>query len=168
VVVFGKYYDEFLKLNKDIEESYKLAKCGVQVLSNEEAVLNGFNVKNHYITDYDYKFIILAENTPSKPIPPLSQVMQKGIKPILDEIGDRIRASKNYRIAEKDGKFWIEKLVINKTFSVGGLIFDVQQEWKCVPNPLFSKSLNESKKDLEDLIEKEIIKQSNKTKYNYL
>jgi hypothetical protein len=157
------------KLNKLIQQRDKAVEF-IRLPNSENKNENLIEINRCFVE----KVYILAETKkPSTHPPPIQEprVIKEGEqpkKPTLDDIGDRIRMSKNYRIAENEGKFWIEKLVINKNFSVGGLIFDVQQEWKCVPNPLFSKSLNESKKDLEDLIEKEIIKQSNKTKYNYL
>jgi hypothetical protein len=110
-------------------------------------------------------------------------------KPTLDEIGDRIRASKNYRIAEKDGVFWIEGLKYVKpiafTQRLNEFVYGKQYDWiGCdtegketgsslnpiiyvkIKYPTLVDAENKLKKIIDSDVEKS--KQSNETKYHYL
>jgi hypothetical protein len=84
-------------------------------------------------------------------------------KPTLDEIGDRIRMSKNYRIAEKDG-FWIEKLIFEYRKTFFNLI-PVREKWESIDNVIY-RTYEQCNQRLCMIIDSEV--ENSETKYHYL
>jgi hypothetical protein len=109
------------------------------------------------------------QNPPPPPSPQEPRVIKEGEqpkKPTLDEIGDRIRMSKNYRIAEKDGVFWIEELKIEH-YKILGRYIPVKEKWIIIDTTIY-RSLQQCKSHLNIIIESKLTIKNTETKYHYL
>jgi hypothetical protein len=110
------------------------------------------------VFDKDLKKILEEKKLtpPSRQEPRVIKEGEQPKKPTLDEISDRIRMSKNYRIAEKDGVFWIEELKM----------YDRLEKWVVIDTITY-RSLELCKSHLNIIIETKLIKHT-ETKYHYL
>jgi hypothetical protein len=97
-------------------------------------------------------------------------VIKEGNQPIKpstwESVEQKTAISKNYRIAEKDGLFWIEELKIEH-YKILGKYIPVGESWIIIDTTIYH-SLEQCKSHLNLIIESKLTIKSTETKYHYL